>query len=482
MSLDPNIMGKLREWKASALQFVVECIGAKPSNQQVEALKALPHKNRISIRSGHGTGKDALASWATLWFLTTRPYSKIVATAPTARQLGDVLWSEIHKWLRQSLVKDEFIWQKDKIYHRDGKQEWWARAVSPNVRASKEEQAETLAGFHADHIMVIVDEASGVTDPVFIPLEGILTGDDNKVLLISNPTRTEGYFYDTHEHKRIAKAWHKLHWRSNESSIVKGDFVQYFEDKYGLDSNIYSIRVLGDFASEDDNVLIPLAWSEACIGNDVGEPLESDPLFLGVDVARYGEDASVILPRHTNTIFPWRLYKGMNVIEFGGNIIHNYHELEAEGIAVDAIGLGGTLVDWLWKTPGIARTRVHDVQVHMKSGDPNKWDSIRSELWLRVRDKVERAAYCFPMGDAGHDLASELASPNYSFNNKGAYVIESKRSMKKRGRVSPNIADALCLTEYFADNASRMFRDVKKKTRKRDKFKAPAMAGAYQVS
>ncbi|KKS16783.1 MAG: hypothetical protein UU74_C0033G0015 [Candidatus Woesebacteria bacterium GW2011_GWA1_41_7] len=228
MSLSPAV-SKLREWKHSPLIFATECLKVRPSEQQVELLQALGDTSikRITIRSGHGTGKDASASWAILWFLTVHRNAKVVCTAPTARQLSDILWSELSKWTRQSeLLIEEFTAQKDKIFHVSNPKEWWCRAVSASVKATKEDQAETLAGFHGDNLLFVVDEASGVPDPVYIPLEGALTQENNRILLIGNMTKASGYFYDSHFHPSISKAWKKLHWRSDKSSNVKPDYPQ----------------------------------------------------------------------------------------------------------------------------------------------------------------------------------------------------------------------------------------------------------------
>ena len=118
MALSPTILKKIKEWREDAVLFVKEVLlvnkpHIKISSQQMEFLRNLPKEKRISIRSGHGTGKDASASWAVLWFLSTRIFSKVVCTAPTARQLNDILWSEISKWMRDLAIQDEFVIQSD---------------------------------------------------------------------------------------------------------------------------------------------------------------------------------------------------------------------------------------------------------------------------------------------------------------------------------------------------------------------------------
>jgi len=458
-------MQKLREWRHSPLLFVKDCIQVNPSSQQAELLAKFSKHKRISIRSGHGTGKDASAAWLILWFLTTRPYAKVVCTAPTARQLADILWSEISKWLRRSILAEEYVIQKDKIYHKSSKEEWWARAVSTSVRASAEDQAETLAGFHGDHLLIVVDEASGVPDPVYVPLEGALTQEDNRVLLIGNMTKNTGYFYDTHFHPSISKVWTKFHWDSRKSTNVSKSMIDYFVNKYGVDSNVFRIRVAGDPPLESETTLIPLAWAIQCVGNEILVP-EDEPLYLGVDVARYGEDTSVILPRRGLRIDPWEEFHGLNTIALADRALMTFSELEADGGAVDEIGVGAGVIDYIHRKPDMARTWF-GINVAMLSSDKMKYHRLRDELWWMMRERCLKAEYSFPDKEIetvgglklniGHELCNELAQPTYKFDENGALLVESKREMKMRGIPSPNIADALGLTEYFSTTAHKIW-------------------------
>ena len=460
-NINKTVLDKLKEWRNSPLQFVKECIKATPTEQQIEFLQNVAKEKRITIRSGHGTGKDASVSWVILWFMTTRPYAKVACTAPTNRQLRDILVSELAKWLRQSTVADEFLVRKDVICHREAPREWWIRFISPSVRATKEEQAETLAGLHGEHLLVVVDEASGVPDPTYIPLEGALTQADNKVILIGNMTRGSGYFYDTHFHSSIKNDWFKLHWDSRKSSNVTKEMCEYFARKYGIDSNIFRIRVMGEPPLQDDTTLIPLYTAEQCIGQEF-EVAEDEPLYLGVDVARYGDDSSIIMPRRGLKILPWETFRKLNTIDLGGFINQTYQEQGAEGCAIDVIGVGAGVSDWLEKHN---MKNLYQVNVTAASSDMQKFHKLRDELWCRVRDNCLLGKYSFPdvkvAGDTeslGSQLANELASVKYSFNQHGGILVESKKDMKTRGVSSPNIADALCLTEYFSNTATRVFR------------------------
>lgn len=478
--MNPYVLSKLKEWNRSPLLFVTECIRAIPSDQQAEGLVAMAKHKRISIRSGHGTGKDAMAAWRILQFLTTRAYPKVVCTAPTNRQLSDVLWTELSKWLRHSIVADEFVIQSDKIFHRDAPKEHWCRAVSPSVKASKEDQAETLAGFHGEHLLIVVDEASGVADPVYVPLEGALTQEDNHVLLIGNMTKNSGYFYDTHFHPSIRNRWCRLHWDSRKSTNVKKEMIEYFAEKYGVDSNVFRIRIMGEPPLDDSDSFIPLSWGIQCVENDI--EVDNDwPLTLSVDVAREGGDASVILPRRGNKIYPWDQFKEMHTMLLANRIVATFEDLGAQTVGVDSIGVGGGVVDWLRHDPrGLGLRKVVAVNVAEAATDNRKHSRLRDQLWDSVRYKCMHTMYDFPNifvkrktmdGSAidiniGNELANELASVKYDNDNNGAIKVESKREMKARGVDSPNIADALCISEYLQPNAMALHKtDARKKPR-----------------
>ncbi|MCK5015640.1 MAG: hypothetical protein KAS32_01095 [Candidatus Peribacteraceae bacterium] len=467
-----GLLSRFKEWKHSPIAFVKDVIDVTPSAQQLEYLYKVARERRITIRSGHGTGKDASTAWVIMWFMCTRAFAKVVCTAPTARQLDDVLWSELSKWLRKSKVTDEFIIQKNKIFQKNNPKEWWCRAVSASARSTKEEQAETLQGFHGEHLLIIVDEASGVVDPVYIPLEGALTQEDNKVVLIGNMTKNKGYFYDSHFHNAISKRWCKLHWDSRDSTNVGADYPEYMLEKYGEDSNVFRIRVAGDPPTDDEKTFIPLSWAQQCIGVEYEDDPDA-PLYLSIDVARYGEDKSIVLPRRGLIIKPWEEHQKMSTAELGGHVLADFREMKADGIAIDEIGVGAGTIDWLMKVPE-AKRFVYGVNVANSSSDKKRYARLRDELWYRVREKCQQGMYSFPCeGKAqramSEELCNELSSLHYEFNNNGAYVLEGKKQAKMRGVISPNIGDALAISEYFYDSAMSLFltkAKVKAKKRK----------------
>ena len=149
-------------YKDRPVEFVKDIIGATPDDIQAEILNSVAQNQLTSVRSGHGIGKSALQSWLIIWFMCTRPFPKIPCTAPTKHQLHDILWAEVAKWLNSTL-KTEIEWTQEKLYMKSNPENWFA---VPRTAT----QPDALQGFHAEHLLYIIDEASGVKDIVFEPV------------------------------------------------------------------------------------------------------------------------------------------------------------------------------------------------------------------------------------------------------------------------------------------------------------------------
>lgn len=434
------------EWRKSPALFVEQVLGATPTEQQRQLLSAIPRVKRVAVRSGHGTGKDACASWIMLWFLVTRPHAVGVATAPTARQLNDVLWAELARWLRKSPLADDILIENQIIYMKDQKRTWYMRAASIGVNSTPEEQAETLAGYHGEHLLVVVDEASGVPDPVFKPLEGMLTRPDNKVLMIGNPTRDSGYFFDAFHGER--ERWLCLHWDSRESSLVDRSFVEYYADKYGEESDIFRIRVAGEFPRASSEALIPRAKIDECqrywmeVDAKAAQQL---PLVAALDVARSGPDRSVLTLRHGFWVAAQHVTYEKDTMVMCEWVYDKLLGYPAEPVAlyVDAIGMGGPVADRL-RMMGLP---VVDVNVGWKSSDV-QWRRLRDELWWRLRQRICSREIALPPDT---ELADELAAMRGKWDNN-VLKVSDKDSLRKELGFSPDKADSLMLTEYDFDS------------------------------
>lgn len=396
----------------------------------------------LCVHSGHGTGKTAFAAWCLLHFLITRPFCKIPCIAPVGPQLKTNLWPEVHLWLRRSpLLNDMIKWQAEKIFFREAEgKEWFAIPRTVNVKASAEEQAETLAGIHADNMLVVVDESSGVPDPVFRPLEGGLTGPLNMVLQIGNPTQSTGFFHDSFTKHR--QDWLVCHWNAEESELVARSHIERMARKYGKDSNAYRIRVLGlpPLASADTL----LAWDLIMQAVDRDLIVEADtPIVFGIDVARMGDDKSVILVRQGGRILDIDEREKMKTVDQVEWIMAAIRQWNPAVVAIDVIGYGGGIYDVVER---LAPCLVEAVDVSNSADTHEEVYRLRDELWWQLRERFENRTISILNNDT---LIGELSAIKYKprpTDNK--IKIESKQEMKDRGLASPNIADALCLSEY----------------------------------
>lgn len=181
---------KIPIYRKNPVLFAQEVLLFEPDDWQKQALMDLAESPKVAIKSGQGVGKTGMEAVALLWFLCCYPYPRIVATAPTKQQLHDVLWSEVSKWMSKSpLLSDILKWTKTYIYMVGNEKRWFAVARTAT-------KPENMQGFHEDNMLFIVDEASGVADPIMEAILGTLSGANNKLLMCGNPTRTSGTFYD----------------------------------------------------------------------------------------------------------------------------------------------------------------------------------------------------------------------------------------------------------------------------------------------
>ena len=443
---------KLSLWRDDPEAFVREAIGAEPTHHQRQLLKAIAFNNAVAVRSGHGTGKSACLSWLVLWFLLTRPSAKVVCTAPTRRQLFDVLWAEITLWKKRAKVKPLFDLleiQSETIRLSDRK-DWFARAVAVNVQQSAEEQAEALAGYHAEHLLCIVDEASGLPDPVFRPIEGYMTQEDNKVVLAGNPTRPEGYFYRIFKDAHFGAHWVKLHWSSVDSPLVSQQWIELMKSRYGEDSVEFKIRVLGEFPELAERQLIPVEWVRRAVVSEIPTHILDGSVapIWGVDVARFGSDETAIVSRLGNYVEFAKSRHGLDTIGAAEWVMEEIRnaDLKPRMILVDVSGGHGAGVADLLRAK-LGAHMVIDVNVGWSAFEPDKFRLLRDELWWRVRTAFEMQSLFIPPNEK---LIRQLTSVSYKHNERGKVVVESKESLKSRkGLPSPDLADALCLTYYI---------------------------------
>ena len=328
------------------VEFVEDIIGATPDEEQAKILRSLAANTMTSVRSGHGVGKSTVEAWAVIWFMATRPFPKIPCTAPTQHQLFDILWAEVSKWLRHSKpLANELVWTKEKVYMRGYPEEWFAVART----ASK---PDALQGFHAEHVLYIIDEASGVDDTIFEPVLGALSTPGARLLMCGNPTQLSGFFYDSHNKNRAS--YSTFHIDGRKSSRVSQDFIETIIRMYGEDSDVFRVRVAGDFPLQEDDIFIPISLVENSIQTEFSPRKTPDLVHIGCDVARFGDDKTVIGYKVDEKVTFYRKRQGQDtmktaddIILLGEELVQRYKLDSPIPVKIDDGGVGGGVVDRL---------------------------------------------------------------------------------------------------------------------------------------
>ena len=411
-----------------------------------EASKLLVTKGRLSIRSGHGVGKSAFMSWTLLWAHSCFFPVKGGCTAPTATQMSDVLWAELSKWhrvLRERMpaLGEKFEWKSDTFEMKEAPNESFSVA-----RTARPEKPDALQGLHAHKgiVLVLVDEAPGVDDKIFEAARGALADENSYVLFAGNPTRLEGLFFDTHH--KLRDIWATLHVNGEDVPLQSQQFRDEIAHQYGRDSNVYRVRVLGEFPIEEADSVIPMHLCESAASRDV-KPFGN--MVWGVDVARFGSDRTVLVKRCSNaTVGKHQAWNGMDTMQTAGKVYAEWNGTPVDErpgtIFVDVIGIGAGVADRLLEL-GLP---VATVNVAESASVEETYNRSRDELWFRARKWLEKKD-CKMFRD--ETLMAELSMPKYTFTSTGKIKVESKDELKKRYPRSPDVADAFCLT--FGDAA-----------------------------
>lgn len=417
--------------------------GVQLNDEEVELNK----KIGISIMAGKGLGKDALAAWIIIWFLRCFPDCKIPCISVSADQLNKVLWSEIGTWLKYSILRDDFELQNDKFYYnqKDVKlrgKTWFAFTKAANPKSSDKEQVETLSGVHARNMLIVVDEGSGIPDPVFDPLEGTLTQPCNWCFMIFNPTRSKGYAIDSQY--KYSDYWVTQRWSAEESEIADRQVIERTKEKYGIDSTPYRVRILGLPPLVDESTLIPMDWILDAVDREI-VPFEKDPVIKGMDCGA-GGDQSIICTRKGGKVFPLKRLTTPDsqvLINWAGDDLVSVPD---SIIRVDNIGVGWAVCGTLQDRYG-ARVESADSRRSTNLTNPDKFVNKRAEMYWTLREKFEKGFISIPNDP---ELIDELSAMKVLYN-KGKIQIVEKLKIKAELGHSPDSADALALS-YYNDN------------------------------
>lgn len=482
-----ELRSNVERWQFDPELFFVEALGIKQTNQQralvrlvlemmlakvrvgrkgenlTDRERELSGKLGISVMSGKGLGKDFTVAGLCAWFLLCWSDFVGLVTAPTGKQLEDVLSSEVSRVLKNSPLN---LWQwvtvdKGGFFLMNGPKKAGAFITkrTANVKGGAEEQGEALAGLHGDFMCLMADEASGLPDGVFNPLETTMTGICNLAILIGNPTRNTGYFYRTHFNERDREMWEAVRWDAEESDLeeikpgLKAQIAR-MEAKYGRDSNAFRINVQGLPPLDEYNTLIPLDWIQSAVGRDIEVDEEHDPLVFGVDVGR-GGDPSICLHRKGRVIVDIRENKSADTMVVARWVMQQMEDFEPDATVIDHNAVGAGVYDRLRELGG--SYGVYGINFAENPSAKERFRNLRAEMYWKLREEFQNRTISIPEDE---ELVYELSSIKVE-EYEPRLLLKSKKKMKLDGDASPNKADALAHSYYVyaLSKASQQKRD-----------------------
>ena len=427
----------LRSWQRGYLREWGEEIRLRAFNG-IDSVEPI----QMSTVSGHGIGKSALSAMIIKFIHDTRPRSRGTVTANTATQLVNRTWAEVGKWHRLSITSHWSTFYSSRgnmsLRNKQYPEEWFVAAFT-----ARKENAEAFAGQHAEGStsFYLVDESSGIPKEIFTPMYGGLTDGEPMIFLFGNGTRNSGEFYDTHKSKR-RRYWHR---KSIDSRDVEGTNKKLFErwiEEYGMDSDFVRVRILGQFPEMSALQFISAAKVDFCIAQPDAWYDWRTPLIYGVDVARFGDDQSVLYKRRGRDARTLGIQKfaKLDVISYAQHVAAEAIKDQPDAIFVDGSGVGGGVVDMLRK---LKVPNVLEINGAAKATNA-KYANMRAECWGNMRDAIDNAEVSLPDDD---DLREDLVALEYGYRiSDNKILLERKEDAKSRGIASPDIADALALT------------------------------------
>lgn len=431
MEVPRDLEDRFGPYRDDPVGFVEECLGAEPEPYQREILEASVEENRIAWRAAHGVGKTATLSWLLLWWLLSRPFSRVLVVAPAfERQVGRYLLPEVRRWLRRAPTSLPVEVRANSVEVKGYAREWFALGV----QASDPSKVE---GAHEESLAVLADEAKGLPAEVVAALHGTQTdvSGDRLYVLASVPGGPSGPFYDAHR----SGVWRSFHTAAEESSLVSDSWIEERREEWGAGSPFYEARVLGQFPEEDEGTLFRLSDLEAAIDRDLDREEEDAPgLSFGVDPARHGADRSALAAWRGKELLGVETRQGMNTVEVASWIASEINRRGPERVVVDEIGIGAGVLDRLDQLGH----RVEGLNVGASADRPGLYANKRAEIFWRLRKALEEGEVSLPDSEP---LLAELSAFRFDYTGKGKIELEAKAETKKRVGRSPDLADAVAL-------------------------------------
>lgn len=455
MSAIERARSRIKVWRHDPVAFVVDNFGIEPDEWQRDALRSLggEHnpKRKLCMKACTGPGKSATLAW-TGWhrlacFAAKGEHPKGAALSITNDNLKDNLWAELSKWQSRSpFLMEAFTWTKEKIYAKDHPETWFLSARSFAKDADAEAIGRSLSGLHSQFPFVLLDETGDMPTAVGKAAMQIFTGSptDAAIIQAGNPTSTDGLLYESCVN--AAASWDIITITADPNDPkrtprVSVEHAQEMIETYGRENPWVMATILGKFPPAGFRSLLGIEEVQAAMNRHYREnEYQHAARILGVDVAREGDDASVIFQRQgVAAMLDTKAHVMRNVDSlFGaGTVSRLWESWGADACFVD--GTGGFGSGWIDQLRTLGRS---PVSIHFagKANDP-RYANKRAEMWFLMAEWI-KAGGAIPNVPG---LAAELTTPTFSFKGD-QFLIEPKEQIKKRLGRSPDLADALALT------------------------------------
>ena len=393
---------------------------------------------QMAIASGHGIGKTCFTAWVVDWIMSTRPYCRGRLTANTGDQVRTVTMAEIAKWNSLSITGHWFVVNAMSVHHRAYPDTWRLDALT-----CREENSEAFAGLHAASStpFYIFDEASAIPEKIWEVASGGLTDGEPMHFCFGNPTRNHGSFYECF--RKNSHRWITKQIDSRNTKTANKKYLQRIVDDYGEDSDRTRVRVKGQFPRAGDIQFIPSDVVYDAMRKGAGQYIPDEPLICGIDMARGGDDNCMIVFRRGKDGKSEKVYKitgekskdSMKVISMLVMILDRH---KPDVTFMDKGSMGGPCADRLRQLG----YHVIDVGFGDNAIDHKHFKSRTAEMGSNCRQWLLDGG-CIPNDP---QLELELTAREFGHNDKDQLVLERKKDMKKRIKVSPDWADALYLT------------------------------------
>ena len=436
----------MRRYQVDPVAFMREKLDTEVwgGAQDVAMALASSPTARVVVKAGHGTQKTHTAARLALWFSYNFRPSKVITTAPTTRQVEKLLWSEIHR-AHAKLDKRSYPGKLLTLEWR-GNPEWFMLGFSSDNPVMAE-------GFHGENVLIIVDEAKGINEDIMEGLEGALSGDNARLLLISTAGNPEGVLYDAfgdslYQHFTFS-CQDMVDWYNQQGQKVpKGCTTQRWIDerkeKWGPTSVRYKMRVLAEFCESIPEAIILFAWVQRAMKNKrTKRPQAPHRRRLGIDVAEFGADENVFFVGDDFgelDMVVTNKEEATDTAKLAIKLINKW-EIPDENVQIDTTGIGSGV-------GSIMREKGHDINcIHFaeKSSNPEEYADIVSEMYWNLREKIKQPGFTL---EDDSELREDLTRRKYKTNADGAYEVESKRNFRKTAKRSCDKGDACALCYY----------------------------------